>query len=656
MTSTDDPTKTHSSVASEAPHVAKGSGGPEDSDQVHKDTSSIPARTVIACISCRATFVKKRSPMKGYKITQFGALCDVCFPQYVRTTVMEFGCAAERYGGFQNTEAAIGVLKKANVFWNKLVEVNRWERDEYRRLTTDAEIEAECGKHTATIEAIDTEVQNQKKIQMTRKPVLDPALAESKKTARAARKVLYAALKTARTAMKEMNASAIKDLKVEVERRITAASEESNLNWTMVEPILARFKTASSRSKKDGTVLKFRRFDGTGILTVPYTNGISLTRLTRSDATGKFQVGGGLMSEHPRERRTLCRLQIAYSAGGARSEDVWLSLPVIFHRPIPQDADIRHIAVKREVLAGVPRWKVCFTVRAAVESTAASGAVGIDLGWRKRADGSLRVAYWSDDAGNNGELIYPAWHIAQFRKLDSLQGIMQLRFLEARTAVGAALAASSGIPEPVATAFVNLPHWKSPGRLVRAMHILAQNRFAGDDGLVEACRYWFRGEKVKPSTVWNGHQHLYSWFINESDQLQRHRREIYRVFAAELVKKYNRVFIEEFDLREVLETPEPEDAEYDDVARYHRSKAATSVLRGAIENACARAGATCERVDAMYTTHRCPDCLAELKFNAATELVVKCSNCGLVKDQDLIAARNILARGLRGPSVEAVAV
>ena len=101
------------------------------------------------------------------------------------------------------------------------------------------------------------------------------------------------------------------------------------------------------------------------------------------------------------------------------------------------------------------------------------------------------------------------------------------------------------------------------------------------------------------------------------------RRELYRVFASNLTKKYGRIFLEEFDLRAVTEIP---DAEHEKEALYQRSKAAISNLRIAIERACAREGVLCRTIAAQWSSRVCV-CGAKLEFDAVANLMVRCGKC-----------------------------
>lgn len=113
-----------------------------------------------------------------------------------------------------------------------------------------------------------------------------------------------------------------------------------------------------------------------------------------------------------------------------------------------------------------------------------------------------------------------------------------------------------------------------------------------------------RGSASSKPDLWNGHRHLHVWWLNLSDQLYRRRRERYRVFAARLAKKYGTIFMEDFNLRSVAETSARDgDAARYRLDRFQRSKAAVSVLRDAIKNACQREGVTLVLIGERHPTH-----------------------------------------------------
>ncbi len=270
----------------------------------------------VTCVSCGKERIVKRSPTKGYKITQQGCLCDECYAGCMTTTVLEYGCGSEYHGGYQGTELAIDIMRAANRLWNDLVEIDRYERSEYRRLTTDPQLEIELNAKADALQGIDAAIQQQKVQERGKNLKIDPALLAAKKALQAERKEIYAKLKLERAAMTLVNASALRILRSEVAHKIDAATRPKacGLSWTMIEPLKARFKAASLRAKKERTVTRFHPFDGTGIITAPFTNGLPLRNAYRWDKVGKFQIAGSPMSAHPREKRTQVRIALATDA------------------------------------------------------------------------------------------------------------------------------------------------------------------------------------------------------------------------------------------------------------------------------------------------------------------------------------------------------
>src|ERR1044071_4077728 len=82
-------------------------------------------------------FKVSRDPHKGYRMTKMDGemrlICEDCFSKNFSNTVLEYGCNAEVYGGFEGVEYAIDTLRLKNNLWNKLVEIDRWNRSEFRR-------------------------------------------------------------------------------------------------------------------------------------------------------------------------------------------------------------------------------------------------------------------------------------------------------------------------------------------------------------------------------------------------------------------------------------------------------------------------------------------------------------------------------------------
>jgi hypothetical protein len=132
--------------------------------------------------------------------------------------------------------------------------------------------------------------------------------------------------------------------------------------------------------------------------------------------------------------------------------------------------------------------------------------------------------------------------------------------------------------------------------------------------------------------------------VNLQDQLTRKRLELFRCFAAGLVKEYGTVFLEDFDLHWLSRIP-PAEVESFPIGGKYRVIGAPGILRWAIENACRRTGVKAIRIGDRNTTKTCHVCGRTEEWNTGKELVHACG-CGAVWDQDNNAAVQILRAGL----------
>src|SRR5262249_10084792 len=128
-----------------------------------------------------------------------------------------------------------------------------------------------------------------------------------------------------------------------------------------------------------------------------------------------------------RLRRTRAYLRIGSNA----REPVWAEVPVVLHRPLPEDATIKWVYLVRRHVATHEEWWLQFVVAQAQgfakADAATSGTVAVDVGWRRLASG-LRVAYWVGDDGAEGQLVLPQAILTRLRKVEELQAIRDKHF------------------------------------------------------------------------------------------------------------------------------------------------------------------------------------------------------------------------------------
>jgi hypothetical protein len=310
------------------------------------------------------------------------------------------------------------------------------------------------------------------------------------------------------------------------------------------------------------------------------------------------------------------------------------------HRPLPEGSVIKRAAVAHRRIGPRDEWSVTVTIemddslRPAVDASAPM--VALDLGWRQLPDG-MRIAATFD--GTNEEmLVLPTSVLSQMRKADDLRSIRDKNFDAARAALVTALdgmKTARELPAWFAAATSHVSAWKSPGRLAALAQRWRQARFEGDAEAYDALEAWRYHD-----------YHLWEWESSQRVKALRHRREIYRVFAAGLAKRYSRLIVEDFDLREVARHEEVDSAKAEIAgARSNRQLVAPSELRLALINAF---DGRWEKVPAHGTTFLCHACGAANDWDQAKEIERKCSACGVLWDQDANAARNIFARASGG--------
>lgn len=404
-------------------------------------------------------------------------------------------------------------------------------------------------------------------------------------------------------------------------------------------------------------------------ISVRWQNGLPLSDLfsARSTLLQIDPVPAEAYSSPSRgERRRLQRTVVRFRAcSGEKGKPVWVTLPMVMHRPLPPDAVLRSASLLCEKLAPLPawRWKLVIVVTTAPPGANArsGGRASIDLGWRRMYEQrrtpagetkfdynkpvGLRVATYKDDAGATGEWRLSEGWLNQMGKVEDLQSIRDNAFNAFRARLSAWLKVAQ-VPEWLSEQTKHLGQWRSPARFSPLIRAWRKQRFAGDEAIVEALE-----------TYWERESHLWSYQVHLRDQLLRQRREQYRCWAAELAGKYGSVVVEDFDLSQMArkrngkgpESPQegrPADDQgaraIDLASRHQRQWAATSLLRLAVKNAFEREGLGYEVIDCSRSTMVCASCGSVERWDQARELVHTCSACDVTEDQDVGACTNLL--------------
>lgn len=279
-------------------------------------------------------------------------------------------------------------LRKQNQFWNRLVEIDHQFRSRYRALlsanpevtTAEAALKLLTDKRSALIaERKQRRRAGRARVETsdinTRLLNLKPEIATA-----------WAAVKAAKTAGKQGLQEARKALSDEHFEAAKKARQDANADglwWGNANAVFKSYQAGRGRAMREGTQLKFHSYQGEG-------------RITNQIQNGGMTVDDLFKGRHPQVQVLTARngntlSATVYARGRAERKNV--TWPMRISRPIPDDAKIKEVVVKRKKIASHYRHSVVFTAtREEVEPLPAPDGpvIAIDLGWRRLTEG-LRV-------------------------------------------------------------------------------------------------------------------------------------------------------------------------------------------------------------------------------------------------------------------------
>lgn len=576
--------------------------------------------------------------------------------------VYEYGCLPPIAG---DKELADTIYRR-NALWNKFVEIDRASRLKVRALLPTVDGADELNKFKQELSEVRDEIKRRRKAAQRRNVDLGdlPAKANTIKQNIQIARARYLDAKRSRKAVYDTHREALGALEKERMTAVKEAMHASQLWWCNYEDVFTSYDNARKRTLSKGIDLKFHRFDGTGKATVRYQRGLPSVDLFGGDTRLQMDPVQSHVWDMPRKdrrRATQTKVRIRIGSQPDRSP-LWAELPMVMHRPLPSNSEIRSVSVVRERVGERYRYKLVMTVAVSEKPAQRQGTrtCAIDLGWRvvslhpqsvkgvvvygfdifeypssqqERFDG-VRIGYWSDDTGGCGQLILPRSVIGNFEKIADLRSIRDEKFNHIRADLDAWKRHKTGLPEWFIEDLKTLSDWRSPRRLVRSFSKWKDTRFPGDEDIFPVLQNWVKRE-----------EHLMAWQVNLADQVLRHRREIYRRFAAWMTERYDKICIEDMNISQIARNPVAEQIETDiKAARRMRFIAAPSSLRLVLEQTSSRKGVAMDKVRSAYSTQECHKCGHIEAFDAANQLIRVCPACNAVYDQDANASENILAR------------
>lgn len=296
---------------------------------------------------------------------------------------------------------------------------------------------------------------------------------------------------------------------------------------------------------------------------------------------------------------------------------VWASWPLFLHRPLPKDGKVTGVTVIRsEWRQGFRyRWKVLIAVDVPdpePKPINENSMVAINLGWRKLDNGDLRVATWMDTKGQGGELTLGPAFRDRVEKAESLRGFRDKDQDELKAKLVAL-----GVP---------CEKWESPDKFKS----LLDSNDATILNLVEA---WVK----RDDHLWWYERGVRSGSLN-------YRKEVYRLWALSLAKKYDIIVIDSTNYKKLAKKDKDQENETREY-NAQRVESAPSISRDILRNAATRLGCRILEGDEFKATQECAICGCKDPWDAAPRIKHHCKSCNNTWDQDENNCKNLLARG-----------
>ncbi len=552
----------------------------------------------------------------------------------------------------RNEENVRAQMLAAHRYQNQLIALERCRRAVYRSLRSElcdlGPFEQAVDARVKELAALRSEINAQRSAARSR-------LALRAESARA--REVYEELRKARALLKEAQRAARENPAFqaaarELDERARTWQRGLRAHCGCFWGTYLAIERAMDQARRSTVDPEFKRWRGEGRISVQLQGGLTVEALHRGRDTRARLIpaparwlGKAKSARGTRHKvRHLLQVRIG-STGASKREPVWAEFPIIMHRPLPDDALLRGIVVRLRKVGLSERWSASFTyAREPVPLPQHGGVVAIDLGWRKRPDNSLRVAYWVDDQGRSGEVRMPARVRARLAYADGLREIQDRRFAKTMTGLRRWLHAAQKrfvLPPFLRDALPYLDQWRSHRRLHALVDAWRSHRFDGDKQIFAALCRW----QVKSN-------HLYTWECHQRSRVLGYRREVYRMAAARFARHYGVAIFEDFDIAKAkrLSLPEQEgNAPRAQRGQLHVS--APGEFRLAVVQAVEREGGVAVKLRNNGTTSTCHQCGCVCKWDQKEDIWHTCEHCGSMWDQDFNAAKNLLAHWQGKPVV-----
>ena len=541
-----------------------------------------------------------------------------------------------------------------NKLWNTLVEIEREHRTAYRAIV---DADESVAKISQRIQGLKDKVVEQDVLRKearrqyrSRKGVHTSSFDANIKQLKQRLKELFPQDKELRKKAREQARNVLTPLELKRKKAVKAAYQNSGLWWSNYNDVINSYKSARSRAVKEGTELKFHRFDGSGGFRCQIQKGMTAEDLLTArhnvaqirtidhDEFAELRGGAGKKSGQSYASRNYERgygiLSITvytYKGVDGKTQRKMLAFPIILHRPLPPETKLKELKAQRKRVGTDFRWDVTFTFTepaVPVKHNSPEKSCGVNLGW-KAVSGGLRVATINSGESNPWHVVLPRIimdkmvYVAELqRQVDTMTNENFDWLLEQ---------VDDKAPGPLTEAFASLRRAKRPhpAKFARTVDVWREH----EGYLPEIFEEADRRRKVC--------RHRTKEYHNLRDKVMRRREDFYRCRAKEIAETFGMIALDKMDLRKLslLEMADGEPTLMHKKARYSRTVAAVGVLREWIVKQAAKTGAVVKTMN-IASSATCHQCGTKVKQDSGQ--IWTCLGCGSSWDQDDNAAINLL--------------
>ena len=542
----------------------------------------------------------------------------------------------------------------ANKLWNSLVQIERettakWHQV-FARDPEYAELEV---RHDAVQQDIGDALKARRQVKRKDHSGQDDAnsaLAKRIPELVNQRKNLLTEMKARRGQLKESFKNDLDVLEAERWERVKEARQHSGLFWCNYNAVIHSYNTARPRVMKTGGQLQFHAFDGSGRFVNQIQGGVGVEDIFAGRCS---QVSIAPLPEDAftacsrQERRRKQRATLTFTAYTREDENGkrWrrnLTFPMVMHRPIPGDARVKNVEVRRRKVGSEFEWSVVFFCASEREPPTVTDhpsdlACGINFGWRVDQHG-LRVATLVDRNGRQEYLHLPNSAIDRLTYCEQLQSELDESANAVREKISGWLSRAreeKSIPDTWLERATAAVRSRTARKIVRLALSWRESAETWHREWFVEIEGWRKEDKRKRQEMENLRQKAIGC-----------RRDAYKVWTHGVANRYSVIGIGQLSLKKAAALVKNEDA-LPPLVRKNRSRAAISELLEWLHSQAAKSGSMI--VEAKRpVTQTCYLC--RKKHPVKREVVMQvCPNCGAVWDQDINAAFVAMDDALSSP-------